>query len=176
MALEENSTNMPYDLNECTYHDVDSLSSYIGGDFKNFTLIHINIRSNSRNFDEFVIFLNQANLNFSVIILTEIWMACESQWQEVLGYKAYHSFRENKAGGGVMILVNDYCKSTVNQQLSVTCPNAEVLAVDVDTGGEKFVIFGIYRPPRGSILNFRDALCGRLQLVNCNKTIFSKRF
>jgi hypothetical protein len=43
------------------------------------SIIHLNIRSYKKNFDEFLVLLNGMNVKFDVIVLTETWMdGCES--------------------------------------------------------------------------------------------------
>ena len=90
---------------QCTYCNPDTLSSCLADHTMSFNVIHINIRSYNKNFDEFVMFLNQTGLQYSVIVLTETWLTEDSSWQEVLGFKSYHSIRRGKAGGGAQIKI-----------------------------------------------------------------------
>ena len=85
---DDNSTQC-----QCTYYNPDTLSSCLADHTMSFNVIHINIRY--KNFDEFVMFLNQTCLQYSVIVLTETWLTEDSSWQEVLGFKSYHSIQSN---------------------------------------------------------------------------------
>ena len=143
---------------QCTYYNPDTLFSCLADHTMSFNVIHINIRSYKKNFDEFVMFLNQTGLQYSVIVLTETWLTEDSSWQEMLGFKSYHSIRRGKAGGRVTILVNDSCRSTKIDHMSINSPSAEILTIGVETGNESFTVFGVYRPPLSSVSSFGDIL------------------
>ena len=53
---------------QCTYYNPDTLFSCLADHTMSFNVIHINIRSYNKNFDEFVMFLNQTGLQYSVIV------------------------------------------------------------------------------------------------------------
>ena len=55
-----------------------------------------------KNINNFEIYLNNLNIKFNVIGLTETWIK-ESNVQlcEMKGYKSEHLFREKTSGGGV---------------------------------------------------------------------------
>ena len=103
-------------------------------------------------------FLNQTGLQYSVIVLTETWLTEDSSWQEVLGFKSYHSIRRGNTGGRVTILVNDSCRSTKIDHMSINSPSAEILTIGVENGNESFTVFGVYRPPLSSASSFGDIL------------------
>ena len=143
---------------QSTYYNPNTLSSCLADHTMLFNVIHINIRSCNKNFDEFIMFLNQTGLQYSVIVLTETWLTEDSSWQEVLGFKSYHSIRRGKAGGGVTILVNDSCRSTKIDQMSINSPRAEILTIGVETRNESFTVFGVHRLRLSSVSSFGDIL------------------
>ena len=59
--------------NECTFYDVKDVDEFLGG--SPFNIIHVNIRSCNKNLDEFLLYLQQISITFSVIILSETWLS-----------------------------------------------------------------------------------------------------
>ena len=156
MALNVLHNDFVFDtFEQCTYYyDCESLHGYLTTDQNSLNVIHMNIRSCNRNFDEFPIFINQTGVEFPVIVLTETWLTAESDWLNILGYRAFHSIRGARALGGVTILVSDRINSDKKDNLCRNSASAEILAVEVDVGNESFTIFGVYRPPLGSVFFF----------------------
>ena len=58
----------------------------------------------------------------------------------------------------VTILVNNSCRSTKIDQMSINSPSAEILTIRVETGNESFTVFGVYRRPLSSVSSFGDIL------------------
>ena len=97
-------------------------------------------------------------------------MTAESDWLNILGYRAFHSIRGARAGGGVTILVSDRLNSDKKDNLCRNSASAEILAAEVDVGNELFTIFGVYRPPLGSVFSFRSEfseILSREEQGNC---------
>ena len=78
-----------------------------------------------------------------MIELTETWVTAESDWLNILGYRAFHSIRRARAGKGVTILVSDRLKTDRKDNLCRNSASAEILDVEVDVGNEPFTIFGV---------------------------------
>ena len=70
---------------------------------KNFSILHLNIRSCRNNFANLQVFLNSLLFAFTVIVLTETWL---SEQIDILfdldNYTSYSLYR-NTHGGGVKI-------------------------------------------------------------------------
>ena len=136
---------------QCNYYTTQNLGNILLSDCT-LNIIHINIRSTSKNLDELLLILEKFSIQFDVIVITETWLKSVNDWTDVEGYDAYHSIRENKNGGGVTILVNnDLCSENLT---TLTCNNDchESVGISLDTENDKFVIIGTYRPP-SSLLN-----------------------
>ena len=72
-----------------------------------FSVLHLNIRSLNRNFENLKLFLHTCGYEFGIICLTETWCTNESFLAnsnfQLPNYNAVHFGRENKKGGGVCI-------------------------------------------------------------------------
>ena len=81
---------------DCQYYDLNSINNYIDTNTpKSFV---INIRSAWKYLDEFLINLERTRTKFQVIILTESWLDCQEDFNEIPGYNSFHSFRPKKKG------------------------------------------------------------------------------
>ena len=87
-------------FDDCQYHDLNSINNYIDTNTpKSINIIHINIRSARKNLDELVINLERTRTKIQVIILTETWLNCQDDLNEIPGFNSFHSFRPKKGGG-----------------------------------------------------------------------------
>ena len=86
-------------FDDCQYYDLNSINNYIDTNTpKSINIIHINIRSARKNLDEFLINLERTRTKFQVIILTETWLNCQKDFNEIPGFNSFHSFRPKKGG------------------------------------------------------------------------------
>ena len=63
-------------------------------------ILHENIRSFGKIFDEFHSFASELNRAADVIVLSEIWFSGNT-CHDVQGYTGFHTYRADKTGGGV---------------------------------------------------------------------------
>ena len=94
---------------DCRYYTIDSFNDkFTGNSTLKLSIITINIRSFRRNCDEFIWFLNNLNIKFDIIILTETWLyETNTDLCNINGYKSVHSMRQERMGGGVSIFVHE---------------------------------------------------------------------
>ena len=81
---------------DCRYYTLDSFNDkFTGNSTLKLSVITFNIRSFSRNFNEFIGFLNNLNIKFYIIILTETWLSETSiDFCNINGYKSVHSVHQ----------------------------------------------------------------------------------
>ena len=69
-----------------------------------FSILHVNIRNMSKNFEKFKLILHECNYLFSIICLTETWCSDETFRNDsnlqLPNYNSIHLERKNKRGGG----------------------------------------------------------------------------
>ena len=86
-------------FDDCQYYDLNSINNYIDTNTpKSINFIPINIRSARKNLDEILINLEKTRNKFQVIILTETWLNCQEDFNEIPGFNSFHSFRPKKRG------------------------------------------------------------------------------
>ena len=160
--------------NTCSYYGTSSMKSNFGNDFSSLKIIHLNIRSVKKNLNEFQLILQKMYIEFQIIVLTETWMGTDEDLNELLGYVAFHSTRENRGGGGVTVLVSTDLNADNISELSFANDLCEVCTVRIFLSSKPYLLVGIYRTPHGSVpqfnIDFHQLLANPL-LTNGNTII-----
>lgn len=89
-------------------------------------------------------------MHIDIVILSETWFCGESV-RGVVGYNVYHSYREDRRGGGVPVFVSDSLISVCNSQLSFVTPFTEFCTDVTLFSRQSLSIVDLYRSPCGSV-------------------------
>ena len=145
-------------FNVCTWYDLgaDSAVHNLNSLKGKINCIHLNIRSINRNIDRFMADLGVMGVHWSVIVLTETWLDSESDFNHIPGYRAYHSVRKNKKGGGVTVLVDLNLKSECISEFTFSRDIFETACVKIFYCNDEYTILGTYRPPSSSLKVFNE--------------------
>ena len=103
---------------ECGQYDLDSFKDVNFNDNHKLKMIHLNIRSYNKNSDEFLVYLSKLNVKFPIVFLSETWLACETEFNDVPGYDSFHSIR-SRLGGGVSILIDNKFQANTLPSLTI---------------------------------------------------------
>ena len=129
------------------YLDIDEAKERLSAfsDENSFKIIHLNIRSLPKNFDNFKRFLSETSHDFSVICLSETWCTNESFNKNsnflIEGYNSVHFERAtNKKGGGVGIYIHNTLMHNVISDLSISDDDNETLAIEIINKESKNVL------------------------------------
>jgi len=81
-------------VSNCTYYNCESFNAGtdVNSNNNSLMILHHNIRSFSRNFDELAVFLDGLNRRFHIIVLTETWFSTDNT-AVIDNYTGYHVFR-----------------------------------------------------------------------------------
>ena len=134
-----------------------------------FSLLHLNIRSQNKHFDDLQLFLNNPSNNApSLIGLTETWLDSDSNIPFALqNYDYIFNNRQVRRGGGVALYISKDFNFNICNEFSISNDILESLFIEIFVPGRKSIMVGvIYRPPNG---NSQDFL---LQLGNFLKDPF----
>ena len=147
------------DIYSCDMYDIPSVNDkfYL---FKksNLSVLCFNIRSFSKNIEEFSAFTESSKIEFDIIILVETWVTPSTLPLCVIdGYHGFHSIRQDKKCGGVSIFIKDNYQC--HENLCINNETLELITVNVEISeSESIDVVGLYRPPNGNILNFNNKL------------------
>ena len=135
--------------------------------------LFLNIRSAPKNLEAFQDYLNLLNFQFSVIGLAETWLNTENQsLYSIPNYSYYGKVRNDRAGGGVALLIHHDFSFRPRNDLDVIDENIECVFGEVSpiSGRKcKYVVGAIYRPPNtccGDFLNKLDRILYNIHSQN----------
>ena len=150
------------------YFSVENLQPHLP-DGNTFSVLHVNIRSMKKNFNNFKYMLSMLKYEFKVICITETWcndenMSTNSNFQ-LPNYSIIHQMRADHAGGGICMFIHNSLSYKLRADLSKNDADCESLCIELSNRTTKNIIVNtFYRQPAGKIKPFKDHL----------KTVFSK--
>ncbi|MBY0581213.1 MAG: endonuclease/exonuclease/phosphatase family protein, partial [Rickettsiales bacterium] len=159
-----NEINLPEFV--CTYFEPNKISNFLGVDNKSdyFNVMHVNIRSLKKNFENFINLISETNNYFNVICITETW--CSKQDFELNTNLLLPGFKEiflernnNKRGGGVLFYLKENIFYTIRSDMSVSDTDQEILTIElINKNSKNIIISCCYRPPTGRTENLSKYL------------------
>jgi hypothetical protein len=151
---------------EC--HSLDNLEQCKGflTSSSRFKLLTLNIRSQQRNFDSFLVSLVRINIEFDIIILTECWLTDGSVIDKLPGYNAFRTTKFfNKSSGVVAYIKQSLSASAVEPPFD----EANCLSIEIPND---LTILCIYRSPSVTNLEkFLNSLDSTLNQVSSRQII-----
>ena len=143
-----------------------------------FSLVHLNIRSLRKHYDDLQAFLSVINHSFSFICLSETWLSrSDENLYALAGYTSEHCSRDTYRAGGSAILIKSSVSYTRRQDISFTNLLCESIWLEfhhsvLSINNRNTIIASIYRSPSSSYSEF----CSQLEkilntLANENKNI-----
>ena len=140
------------------YYSTDKFNSTIEVSSNCLSTMHLNIRSLYHKIDDLQVFLNQLNVKFNIICLTETWLHDSNKHLiNIPGYTFHHYVRSIGRGGGVSIFVGEGFESRVIPNTSVSNDSIECIFISVHLNSLAFTIGNAYKPPNVSNDAFTDA-------------------
>lgn len=128
------------------------------------TVVHVNIRSLRKHWNEFKVICSNINNSVDVFVLSEINIAAEMTSQfSMSGYNSTFTTRPCGRGGGIAVYVRD--NWSVNN-LTVTFNHAECIALNITNELSSICFLAIYRPPSEHVRDFLDELDGALRQLS----------
>ena len=119
--------------------------------------------------------LQNLELRFSFIGITETWLRDLSHHTDISGYNFVHNPRKDRTGGGVGLYLAENFDFKCRADLVFSCTEcAESLFVEINRPKEKNIIVGVvYRPPNSNLRDFMNSLDSLLASISLRKTRFA---
>lgn len=139
------------------YQDLQTTES------ETFSMLHLNIRSLNKNFEDFKLFLFSLKHEFKVICLSETWakdhIIANTQFH-IPNYSVIHQQRAgNKQGGGVCMYIHKSLSFKILNEFCVSTDHNESLCIEIQNKNSKNKIINVtYRPPDGNTKPFQSYL------------------
>ena len=157
----ENNSSSNFVAFACTsrYITEDKISTFLNRNIasnNSITLLHVNVRSLSKNFNQLCNLLTAAGDQLTCLDVTETWLPSESQANlQLPGYNFYSKARLGKSGGGVGLYVKDNFNSQPRLELSKMTEYIECIFIEIIQERYNNIIIGcIYRPPNTDVAQF----------------------
>lgn len=108
-------------------------------------IIHINIRSLQRNYEELLIYLGEIGLEkVDVLVLSETFLIQDTGRFSLPDFDLFYNQSKYNRNDGVVVFVRKCFKATYN---IIEFSEIKVIRCTFGMGGNNFGITGIYRPP-----------------------------
>lgn len=133
----------------------------------NLKLIHNNIRSISKNIEEFKLLLQNCEVEFDFIVLTETWRISDISLFHIEGYSTvYNEGNWNQNDGTIIYVKSDFSHNSDIVEIN----NIKIITTVVDYSssidGKKIIISSLYRSPSSCPLEFINTLRTYLNSIN----------
>lgn len=133
--------------------DCNSFNRILGPITNNsLTLIHVNIRSLRKHWDEFQISVCCLKPSVDIFVITEITVTSLQCNQFVLdGYKEFFCTRDNSRGGGIAVYIQN---KWLPSSYSVSFQHAESIGIKLLHSDFSLFLLAVYRPPSENVSLF----------------------
>ena len=135
-----------------------------------FSIIHLNIRSISRNLNAFETYLKNLAHKFTVLGLTETWLN-NSNFNTfcLAGYYHVYNYRSIRVGGGVSLFIQDCFEYVKRNDLCIMNEFIETVFIELNKDqtnfGKNIIIGVVYRPPDKDMKELLDYMNEILSLL-----------
>ena len=169
--------NLQNHTGNCQYYLEDSLNKKIANvTEKLFSLFHHNIRSLPRHYNEITSFIDNLNIAFTVIGLSETWLTTSNcDLYNFNGYNHVYQYREHRPGGGVSIFILENINYVVRSDLSRNSSFLECIFLEIPKSEHfyaKDILIGmIYRPPNTDIREFNKSFSEILSIIHSESKV-----
>lgn len=134
---------------------------------KGLVVIHLNIRSIRKNWEEFYIQMKEYTEKFDIIILTEIAIfEHENMLYNIEGYTGIFYNRKLMKGGGIAVFLKDNLQGSIVKIEQNMYSKHEIIHFKLNIKGKIIHILAVYRPPDTNKAEFIRQI--ELELVKIN--------
>lgn len=132
-------------------------------------IMHLNIRSLNKHFEELEVFVHSCGSVFDVIVCTETWQIPMAGLYKLSGYEMiYNDGNINQNDGTVF-----YVKTTVKHKASIDLVGPiRVIALEIIMDRSPITIVGMYRPHTVDKLLYIEELSRYLSTKNVGEVVF----
>lgn len=153
------------------HHSIDQFSNLLQNHSPNYkSLIHLNIRSLSKHYDDLLNFLTLTDHTFSLVCLSETWLTpTDARLFSLPNYRAEFANRIDSRSGGSAIFVSNTLTYTRRDDISIATNKCESVWLELDksfVSNMNTIIGSIYRSPSSSYSEFCQELDKVLTVLN----------
>ena len=164
--LEETYPDYHNLLTSCQYSDLKTFNQCLHS-ANDLLILHLNIRSLQKNFDEFQSLIDSMKSKPHVILVTETWLdPLLSQSYMLNNYRLEVSSLTEFRGKGVAIYIDNSLTYSRRGELESSTKEFQSIFLDIRVSHKTFIIGAVYRSPSFPANAFLDPLEETLEKVN----------
>lgn len=114
-------------------------------------IIHNNIRSVRKNFDDFQVLLQRLNVNFDLIAFSETWKLVNHENFELAGYTTLYNFGDFNQNDGVLVFIKNSLNFTYE---IINIDQIKCLRICIKKMPKNYFVTVIYRSPASDVESF----------------------
>ena len=165
---------------QCDYYIEDTFVDKFkrsGSLDRNLSIIHLNIKSLPKHYDELEMYLDSLRFPFSFIGLTETWLdECKENLYDIPQYVSVTRYRKIKRGGGVSLLIRNHIPSILRNDLAYFDSEMESVFIEIEKSvfqsNANIIIGLVYRMPDSSVDMFNERLADISNSVQKENKLF----
>lgn len=151
------------------FTDLSSLSNVFPLVNRAVTIVHVNIRSIKKYWDEFQVVIRNIKHIVDVFVLTEINIHdTYKELYSLCGYRSFFSTRDSSRGGGIAIYVKERWSCA---ELKFSFNHAEYLSIKMCDSQISTLVLAFYRPPSSNVKSFLDELDANIANIGQSEII-----
>lgn len=135
--------------------EIEQVSKLFNGD-KKLNILHFNIRSLRRNFEELLIYINEIGVgNLDVIVLSETFVIEEPNRYNIDGFDIFYNYSSFNKNDGVLMYIKQsmHAVSEIIEMSETSLLHCTMKVNDFSIG-----VMGVYRSPSSNLNLFLDEL------------------
>ncbi len=133
-------------------------SNVINVNNKVLSILHLNIRSLNRNYDNLVTFMETYSCrSVDVIVLSECWNIENPGSFNIVGYESHYNFSKINQNDGVFIFIKSTLNADINIIKLLNC-NIAVSRITFSINGTSCAVNAMYRSPNSNVRLFLQDL------------------
>ena len=138
-----------------------------------FSLLCVNIRSLTANFDKLKELLTNYDILPDIIAMSETKLKLSQVFNAKLsGYHFYHK-GTTTSWGGVGLFIKESLSISICKEFDINIPNYEDMWIQLDLGNNKKCIVGvIYRHPKQKLSEFSNSFESNIEKLNSRKLMY----
>lgn len=127
-------------------------------------ILHMNIRSMRKNFEQFSCYLNRTGIKYQIVLLSETWITDEHDCNyELNGYSRIDKIARYSRSDGLCMFIDNTIKYDLITDL---IEETNSIIINCVIGSRKLIIVGLYRSPSLKINEFINGLDSCLDNLN----------
>ena len=149
------------------YHSEMSFNKLIANhdSMKNgLSMIHLNIKSLPGKLTDFMSFMENLDISFSCIAVTETWLSPDNaDCYNIPGYNHVFLTRSDRQRGGVSLFIREDIEYTELNHMATYESYVECIFVQIVINTKKYIVSVVYHPPNTSMKDFTCSLSEKLE-------------